>query len=105
MHQVVDVHIPDSKSLVERRSARLEQEEKEFNPEHYLADHFQTDFIEPLINFKLPLPSSEWTEAETNLLKNLPNKDFLLDPNLMQSTYLVFYYSLKTTLNFPTYNF
>lgn len=96
MHQVVDVQDPDSKSLVERRSARLEQEEKEFNPEHYLADHFQTDCIDPLIDFKLPLPSADWTEAEANLLKNLPNKDFLLDPNLMQSTYLVLLCKKKT---------
>lgn len=80
---------PDSQSLAERRSARLKQEEKEFNPEHYLADHFQTDCIEPLLEFEPPLPSSEWTEAETSLLKNLPNKDFLMDPNLQQSTYLV----------------
>ena len=94
MHQVVDVKDPDSKSLIERRNARLEQEEKEFNPEHYLADHFQTDYIEPLIDYKLPIPSADWTEAETNLLKNLPNKDFLLDPNLMQSTYLVFIFKM-----------
>jgi protein SHQ1 len=94
VHQVVDVKDPDSKSLIERRNARLEQEEKEFNPEHYLADHFQTDYIEPLIDYKLPIPSADWTEAETNLLKNLPNKDFLLDPNLMQSTYLVFIFKM-----------
>jgi protein SHQ1 len=109
LHQVVDVKNPDNQSASERRIERLEQEKREFNAEHYLADFFQTDMIDPLIEY---LPSSrigeEWTEAETILLKTLTNKEYLLDHDQLQSTYLglvdillAYCYDMRTTMSDP----
>ncbi|KAK4020969.1 hypothetical protein OUZ56_002905 [Daphnia magna] len=110
LHQVVDVKNPDNQSVAERRTERLEQEKSEFNPEHYLADFFQTDMIDPLVHYQLPSRvGEEWTEAETNLLKNFPNKDFLLDHDQLQSTYLglvdillAYCYDTRITMSDPT---
>lgn len=111
LHQVVDVKNPDNQSAADRRIERLEQEKIEFNPEHYLADFFQTESIDPLIKYE---PSSsrkdvEWTEAEHNLLKSFPNKEYLLDHDQLQSTYLSlvdillgYCYDNRTTMSDPT---
>ena len=111
LHHVVDVKNPDTTSLAECRTQRLEQEKKEFNPEHYLGDFFQTDSIDPLISFK-PVDTSkdgEWSEEESNLLKNFPHKDFLMDHDTVQSTYLglvdillAYCYDSRTTMSDPT---
>ena len=110
LHQVVDIVNPDNRSLLERRNERLEQEDKEFNPEHYLADYFQTDSIEPLIGFKINSKAKqEWTETENNLLKNFSNKEFLMDHDQLQSSYLslvdillAYLYDMRTNMNDPT---
>lgn len=110
LHQVVDVENPDNQSLADRRIERLEQEKKEFNPEHYLADFFQTDSIDPLIHYQ---PSSrveeDWTEAELGLLKNFSNKEFLMDHDQLQSVYLslvdillAYCYDMRTNMSDPT---
>lgn len=110
LHQVVDVKNPDNQSASDRRIERLEQEKREFNPEHYLADFFQTDMIDPVIEYK---PSSrigeEWTEAETSLLKSFNNKEYLLDHDQLQSTYLglvdillAYCYDMRTTMSDPS---
>ena len=110
LHQVVDVKSPDNQTAAERRIERLEQEKIEFNPEHYLADFFQTDSIDPLLQY---LPASrkdeEWTEIEYNLLKSFSNKEYLLDHDQLQSTYLslvdillAYCYDMRTTMSDPT---
>lgn len=113
LHQVVDVANPDTQPLVERRAERLEQEKKEFNPEHYLADFFQTDNIDSLLVFEIPQDedgsASEWNEAEHNLLRSFKHKEFLMDHDTVQSTYLglvdillAFCYDSRTTMCDPT---
>ena len=89
LHQVLDVKNPDDRSAEDRRSERIQRESQDFDPEHYLADLFQTDLIDPLIAHETDEKvDQEWTEVEANILKNLPNKDFLLDTGELQQVYL-----------------
>lgn len=111
LHQVVDVQNPDTQPLADRRTERLEQEKKEFNPEHYLADFFQTDSIDPLISFKSTAETikDEWSEEDLNCLKNFANKEYLMDHDTLQLTYLglvdillSYCYDSRTTMADPT---
>lgn len=110
LHQVVDVKNPDVQTLAERRTERLEQEKTLFNPEHYLGDFFQTDFVDPLISYKPPCKKDEeWTKEETNLLTSFPNKEFLFEHDELQSVYLglvdillAYSYEMRTCMYDPT---
>lgn len=110
LHQVVDVRNPDNMSVAERRNERLLQEEREFNPEHYLADFFQTESIQPLITYKTRSKAQdEWTEMECNRLKNFSAKEFLMDHDQLQSVYLslvdillAYLYDMRTNMYDPT---
>lgn len=108
LHGIVDIKEPDTLPISERKACRTEQEDMAFNPEHYLADFFQTDNIDSIISYKMSQPVDQdyaWTEDEDDILKNLPNKEFLLDHELLQSTYLglvdillAYAYEARTTL-------
>ena len=90
LQEVLDVKDPDHQSIAERRNDRIKQENAEFNPEHYLADLFQSDGVIPLLEYKAPAVNTDddWTEAEQDLLKNFPRKELLMDSNTLQSVYL-----------------
>lgn len=76
--------MPDSTPLSERKNLRENRELSDFNEEHYLADLMQPECIEPYISF-----TAEWetlekenvslNETEADLLKELPNKEYLLN--------------------------
>lgn len=56
---------------------------EKFDPDHYLADFDETEEIEYLISRKLTLLSCKsMTNDEQFILKNLPNKEFLINDKL-----------------------
>lgn len=76
--------MPDSTPQSKRKTLREKRELSDFNEEHYLADLMQVECIEPYISF-----TAEWdtlgkedvalNETEVDLLKELPNKEYLLN--------------------------
>ena len=110
LHQVLDVKNPDNCSLTDRRTQRIAAEQTDFNPEHYLADFFQTDAIIPLLEYKvIHREETDWTESEIEMLKGFPNKDFLLNPEELKSVYLglidillAYNYDTRITMSDPT---
>lgn len=57
---------------------------EDFKEEHYMADLMEPDYIESCITHvaewdTLQKDDITFTEAEVDLLKELPNKEFLLD--------------------------
>ena len=90
LREVLDVKDPDHQTLAQRRTSRIECENDEFNPEHYLADYFQLDMIKSLLEYEMTQVNTkeEWTRAEQDLLKSFPRKDILMDSNTVQSVYL-----------------
>ncbi|XP_069793124.1 protein SHQ1 homolog isoform X2 [Narcine bancroftii] len=49
---VIDLKEPDSTTPVERRQKRLAAEEEKFDSDHYLADLFEDDAIQHLLNYQ-----------------------------------------------------
>ncbi|KZC10084.1 Protein SHQ1 like protein [Dufourea novaeangliae] len=82
--EVIDLPMPDTTLQSKRKSLREKHEFSDFNEEHYLADLMQPECIEPYIMF-----TTEWdtlekenislNETEVDLLKELPNKEYLLN--------------------------
>ncbi|CAK9825353.1 Protein SHQ1 homolog [Anthophora retusa] len=82
--EIIDLPMPDVTPQSERRGLREKREISNFNEEHYLADLMQLECIEPYISF-----SAEWdtlkkedisfNDTEVDLLKELPNKEYLLN--------------------------
>lgn len=88
----------------ERRVARIAHEQTSFDPNHYLADLMEDDQIQQLIQFK-PVWIEEhntitkakenslrfevsFSENEKAILKELPNKEYLLDYRTERIVYL-----------------
>lgn len=76
--------MPDTVPQSERRMLREKHEISDFNEEHYLADLMQPECIEPYISFIaewdiLKKESISLNETEIDLLKELPNKEYLLN--------------------------
>lgn len=74
---------------MERKSLREQQEFSDFCEEYYMADLMESECIKPYVTY-----TAEWdtlqkdqvtfTEAEIDLLKELPNKEYLLNPEDVQ---------------------
>ncbi|XP_076665494.1 protein SHQ1 homolog isoform X2 [Andrena cerasifolii] len=82
--EIVDLPMPDSTPQSERKTLREKRELSDFNEEHYLADLMQVECIEPYILFTAEWDSLEkenvaLNETEVDLLKELPNKEYLLN--------------------------
>ncbi len=82
---LVDLPEPD-KNTRSRREQRVEQEERKFDEDHYLADYFDdSETIESQVLAYEPAYKSaeasdlEYSESEVQVLKELPRKRFLLD--------------------------
>ncbi|XP_078050411.1 protein SHQ1 homolog isoform X1 [Augochlora pura] len=81
--EIVDLPSPDTIPESERKSLREKSELSDFNNEHYLADLMQPEYIELYIKY-----TAEWdtlekeqivlSDIEVDLLKELPNKEYLL---------------------------
>lgn len=82
--EIIDLPMPDTIPHSERRMLREKHEISDFNEEHYLADLMQPECIEPYISFIadwdiLEKESISFNETEVDLLKELPNKEYLLN--------------------------
>ncbi|XP_062522440.1 protein SHQ1 homolog [Corticium candelabrum] len=115
--EIVDVPDPDHMPAAERRSLRLADEKKKFNPEHYLYDLFENEDIERLLAYQPPYrqlltqhefqvcqevsgdaavsvtesrihPSVTFSDEEKDALRRLPNRKYLLDKREERTAYL-----------------
>lgn len=82
--EVIDLPMPDVTPQSERKILREKRELSDFNEEHYLADLMQPECIEPYILFtadwdNLEKDNVSFNENEVDLLKELPNKEYLLN--------------------------
>lgn len=83
--EIIDLPAPDTTPEVERKSLREQSELSYFSEEHYMADLMQLECTEPYITYTpewdtLQKDQVAFNEAEVDLLKELPNKEYLLDP-------------------------
>lgn len=103
LHEISEITDPDSMTLSERRNARLAAEDIKFDDEYYLADYFNEDQIQHLLDYNPPWEveylrykenlskdktehssvtektTVQFTDDEKDQLRRLPNKDYLLD--------------------------
>ncbi|XP_017761709.1 PREDICTED: protein SHQ1 homolog [Eufriesea mexicana] len=81
--EIIDLPMPDTVPQSERKKLREKCEISDFNEEHYLADLMQP-CIEPYISFiaewdTLKKENVSFNKTEVDLLKELPNKEYLLN--------------------------
>ncbi|KAF5330561.1 hypothetical protein D9619_006009 [Psilocybe cf. subviscida] len=77
----------------ERRARRLKHENEKWDPEHYLADFMDDEYIEELLTWKHPhiLASSEdfeYSEKENMEILRLPRKEYLISASQAHDLYL-----------------
>ena len=82
--EIIDLPDPDRTMTKDRKYLREKQESSSFNEEHYTADFVQKDQIEPYISYEpnyinFVESEIEFNDTEKDLLKELPNKEYLLD--------------------------
>lgn len=80
---VIDLPDPDN-NREDRTKQRTVDESKKFDDDHYLADYFDdSETIESTILSYTPnydeQENSEYTDAEIDILKNMPKRTYLLD--------------------------
>lgn len=92
MQHVVQVQDLENSTLSSRWEQKTAHENKKFDPEHYLADYFEDDDIQRILQYEPPYKSrdvnDEFSTAEKMILKELPNKEYLLDKTQSQNVYL-----------------
>jgi len=84
--EIIDLPNPDTTPETERKSLQEKRELTDFNEEHYMADLMEPECIESYITYTadwdiigLEKDKVTFSEAEIDLLKELPNKEYLLD--------------------------
>ncbi|XP_043252297.1 protein SHQ1 homolog isoform X1 [Colletes gigas] len=82
--EIIDLPMPDTTPQSKRKCLREKCELSDFNEEHYLADLMQPEYIKPYISFEAEWDTLEKStvslnETEVDLLKELPNKEYLLN--------------------------
>lgn len=85
--EIIDLPLPDTTLAENREQLRKKHELDSFKEEHYLADLVQMECVQPFVSFE-----SEWdahkevdvslSDAEKDILKELPNKEYLMDENM-----------------------
>lgn len=84
--EIIDLPLPD-KTLPEDRERLREQHELiSFNENHYMADFVEPECVEPYLTYeceweKLTEENVHLNDEEKDLLKEMPNKEYLLDQN------------------------
>ncbi|XP_013185135.1 protein SHQ1 homolog [Amyelois transitella] len=83
--QIFELRMPEQVSVDERNKLRKEYEDNKFSSDHYLADFFDDELISPYVSSEPFWDSSgfnvesDFSEDEVGVLKELPNKNFLLN--------------------------
>lgn len=110
---IVELDSPEHTSVSDRQQRRHEGENAAFNIEHYAADYAECEHILPLLEF---IPSWEgwfegegftFTEAEQEMMRQLPRKEYLVSSTKTELIGLVdiiyaWCYDHRTTMGDPT---
>nr|CAD7255734.1 unnamed protein product [Timema shepardi] len=91
--ELLDLPSPDTTPASYRSSLRIQREQEDFNEDHYLADLMDNPDIPALLAYKTPwngqkVDEINFTVAEQDTMKELPNREFLLDKEVNKMIYL-----------------
>ncbi|CAK1594489.1 unnamed protein product [Parnassius mnemosyne] len=113
--QVFELRMPERVAVHERNILRVQHENDKFSSDHYLADLFDDELLEPYITgtvyWNRPDFNNdiEFVDEEVGILKELPNKHYLLSKNEYKQVLLglvdilyAYCYDKRTTLNEST---
>uniref|UniRef100_A0A2A4JL39 Protein SHQ1 homolog n=1 Tax=Heliothis virescens TaxID=7102 RepID=A0A2A4JL39_HELVI len=113
--QIFELRVPEMVSIEERQSKRFRHENDKFSSDHYLADFYDEELLEPFVTAVAPwsnpnsVKETEFSEEEVGVLKELPNKHYLLSKNeykqVLYGLVDILYgycYDKRTTLNEST---
>ncbi|KAJ0170854.1 hypothetical protein K1T71_013626 [Dendrolimus kikuchii] len=110
--QIFELRTPESIAIDERHVLRLQHEDDKFSSDHYLADLFEEELLAPYLS-SVPVwdgsefkKDTDFTEDEVAILKELPNKHYLLSKTEYKQVLLGlvdilfgYCYDKRTTLN------
>nr|XP_022299523.1 protein SHQ1 homolog isoform X3 [Crassostrea virginica] len=94
VYEIVDLPDPEHCTPIDRRTLREQAEGEKFDPDHYIADLYDDDNIQHLMQYDPPWCYStkdatvEFTDEEKEKMKNLPKKEYLLDDAMVTTLYL-----------------
>lgn len=113
--QIFELRVPEQVPVNERNSLRVKYENHKFSSDHYLADFFDDELIGPYLSATVEWDSPNFnkdinfTEDEVSILKDLPNKHYILTKKEHQQVFLGlvdilfgYCYDKRTTLNEST---
>nr|CAD7442013.1 unnamed protein product [Timema bartmani] len=91
--ELLDLPSPDTTPASYRSSLRIQREQEDFNEDHYLADLMDNPDIPALLAYKSPWDGQKvddinFTVAEQDTMKELPNREFLFDKEVNKMIYL-----------------
>ncbi|XP_022123460.2 protein SHQ1 homolog [Pieris rapae] len=113
--QIFALKVPEEVSIQERHELRKKYENLKFSSDHYLADLYDDELINPYLTSKMQWDeksfddNAAFTEDQISLLKELPNKHYILTKSEHKQVFLslvdILYgycYDKRTTLNEST---
>lgn len=82
--EIIDLPMPDNMPMEDRKKLREAQELEAFREDHYMADLVSKECVEPYTTFvaaweTLNPDQISLTDSDKDILKELPNKEYLLD--------------------------
>ncbi|KAI9354981.1 SHQ1 protein-domain-containing protein [Pilaira anomala] len=97
MNEINEISEPEKSTPESRRAERIESENNHFDEDHYCMDYINNDEINDLIKYKTVFSkelkrlqknakSAEFSSKEDAVMRDLPNKEYLL--SYEKSTYL-----------------
>ncbi|XP_049880722.1 protein SHQ1 homolog [Pectinophora gossypiella] len=113
--QIFELRVPEQVALDERHVLRIQHEDDKFSSDHYLADLYDDELLAPYLT-AVPFweasdfnKNAEFTDDEVAILKELPNKHYLLNKTEYRQVLFglvdILYgycYDKRTTLNEST---
>lgn len=113
--QIFELRTPESVTIEDRNALRIKHEDNKFSADHYMADFFDDELLEPYQSATAAWNSPEFnkdvqfTDDEVSILKELPNKHYLLTKSEYRQVMLGlvdilfgYCYDKRTTLNEST---
>lgn len=80
--QIFELRVPENVSVEDRQTMRIKHEDNKFSSDHYLADYYDTELLEPYLSAtvfsNVQGSDVEFSEEDVGVLKELPNKHYLL---------------------------
>jgi protein SHQ1 len=84
--QIFELKAPEKVAIEERNALRIKYEKDKFSSDHYLADYFDRELLFPYLSYVPYLEvcgyrsdNVHFTQEEIGVLKDLPNKHYLLN--------------------------